>query len=188
MLYSYAIHLRKGSYRTLPYSNASATSQYISLNGSARNARFAADDILGDEDDTVDDFYRVPTSATVFANQGSSSQPPSGTTAFVKTHHATSSSLGSFTDFVSAPGRGRRVPGRSQLGKSTTAAALEEDVEDEVLFDSDGLGGAQSSRFGTDETTSVSSKDEEGRRTPLDSTRHGQYSRERYSTRAGDRP
>lgn len=175
LIYSYAIHLRKGSYRSLPRTTDSVYSQYATLNGSGRGSQFP-ESVLGDYDEEAgDDFYRMP----VASAQQSTSRIPAA--------HGKGSSIGSFTDFVSAPGRGRRfrpkgtaglggpnVLGAAPAGK-TNMPDKDVDFVDEVLFDSDEL---THSKFGTDETTSVSSRDEEasGRRTPAE---RAPYSRER---------
>ncbi|KAI5124279.1 hypothetical protein M0805_005126 [Coniferiporia weirii] len=179
LVYSYAIHLRKGSYRALPRTTLSADSQYTALNGSARSAHFP-ESVLGDDDDEVaDDFYRVPIASSAQPHSAAAGRTPGP---------ATGSSISSFADFVSAPGRGRRfrAPGSAGIagtgavgaGANGKANAVDKDLdfEEEVLFDSDELG---HSRFGTtEESTSVSSRDEDasGRRTPGDGAL---YSRER---------
>jgi len=50
LIYSYAIHLRKGSYRHLPHSRPNTTSEFdeVALVGE------------DDEDEEIEDFYRVP--------------------------------------------------------------------------------------------------------------------------------
>ena len=175
LIYSYAIHLRKGSYRSLPRTTDSSYSQYTSLNGSARGAHFP-ETVLGDDDEESDGFYRMPLAAASHAVPRTPI-PQTG------------SSIASFADFVSAPGRGRRF--RSQGGAATPSGLnavgktnpgdKDVDYADEVLFDSDELG---HSKFGTEESTSVSSRDDDvsGRRTPGEIG----YSRERsgYSSAA----
>ncbi|EJD07610.1 DUF1753-domain-containing protein [Fomitiporia mediterranea MF3/22] len=175
LIYSYAIHLRKGSYRSLPRTTDSIYSQYTSLNGGARGAAFP-ESVLDDEDEeSADGFYRMPVTSLAQVSSRNSAAPKPG------------SSVTSFSDFTSAPGRGRRF-------RSTGAAAIsgdlgtvvagkakpedkETDYEEEVLFDSDELTHSTHSKFGTEESTSVSSRDDEasGRRTPGD----GGLSRER---------
>lgn len=126
LLYSYAIHLRKGSYRSLPRSRAYA-------NGAAYSTSVLPDD---DEED-VDDFYRLPVRTPASENIAPSPSYRSG--------HTPSSSLTNFADFVSAPGRSRRAkPGKSSLSVSTRPGGRERDVEAEVLFDEDA--GSSSSR------------------------------------------
>ena len=67
------------------------------------------------------------------------------------------SSVASWSDFVSAPGRKKRFSQRDRDGQ--------EDIVDEVLFDEDeAAGGASSgshSKMGTEETTSVSTNGED---------------------------
>jgi inositol phosphorylceramide synthase regulatory subunit len=64
LLYSYATHLRKGSYRSLPRSRPSATN----------TSTYAHDTALGDEDEEeIHDFYRVPSRSRNTANGSISS-------------------------------------------------------------------------------------------------------------------
>ncbi|TDL24080.1 DUF1753-domain-containing protein [Rickenella mellea] len=155
LIYSYAIHLRKGSYRSLPHSAPS--SQYTSL--STFNRDIPEDDA---ENDEVDDFYRLPARTPL-----------------------TGSSVASFSDFISAP-RPFSTSGPPSAskgkGKGRIAAIGEDEVEEEeVLFDSDelagggsGLGSSAHSKVGTEESTSVSSPDDEtgGWRYPYNSRDH----------------
>ena len=156
LIYSYAIHLRKGSYRTLPRSNA-AVAHYAPLESSARYSQFP-ESVLGN-DDIVDDHYQMPLPSA-------SNMRPSGTNT-PRGQHPNGSSVTSFTDFINAPGRSRKV--RSPVGSRMSGKGASEkssEMEDEVLFDSDELG---HSRLGTtEESTSVSSRDEDasGRYTP----------------------
>lgn len=172
LIYSFAIHLRKGSYRNLPYTSkvAATHGQYVALNGIARgSSRYAAalgDD--GDEENEADDFYRMPQPSTA----GALAYDTVGVGRVRTPGPGTGSSVGSFADFVSAPGRGRRggrqtptsaVP--KSAGGSYAPKADFEDVVEEVLFDSDEpeLGGGRSSRsskFGGEGNTSVSSGDD----------------------------
>ncbi|KDQ61335.1 hypothetical protein JAAARDRAFT_88945, partial [Jaapia argillacea MUCL 33604] len=78
LLYSYATHLRKGSYRSLPHSRPNAAS-------TSHNA--TAYDPLNEEDDEIEDFYRLPVRSPRTAG---------------------GSSISSFADFITAPGRGKR--------------------------------------------------------------------------------
>ncbi|KAL5492447.1 hypothetical protein ACEPAI_3894 [Sanghuangporus weigelae] len=177
LIYSYAIHLRKGSYRSLPCTTDSAYSQYASLNSSARGAHFP-ETVLGDEDEDLSDgFYHMPLAS---ASHAASRTPIP----------QTGSSIGSFADFVSAPGRGRRFRPQGNavvagLGATGKTNPVEKDVDftEEVLFDSDELA---HSKFGTEESTSVSSHDEEvsGRRTPGEAG----FSRERSGYSSSGHP
>jgi len=145
LIYSFAIHLRKGSYRSLPASSQSSSSQYAALGSKARSSYPV--DALGDEDDELaDDFYRLPTLPQYARTPDSN----------------TGSSVGSFADFVSAPGRGRRTRAGglpSALSGKKSLSENDGEVEEELLFDSDEMG---HSKFGTDETTSISSREDEG--------------------------
>ncbi|KAI0741621.1 Inositolphosphorylceramide synthase subunit Kei1-domain-containing protein [Daedaleopsis nitida] len=125
LLYSYAIHLRKGSYRSLPYTRA------YPVNGTANGSAYSTS-ALPDEDDDVEEFYRLPVRAPA-----SQTQPPQNGNA--RSGHTPTSSLSSFTDFVSAPGRSRRgKPGRSNLSLSVSAnGGVRADAAGEVLFDED---------------------------------------------------
>lgn len=149
LLYSYAVHLRRGSYRTLPHTRPTPVT-------AAAYSALHPDSVLGeaedDEDDAaaaVEDFYRLPL------------RTPGG-------------SLGSVAEFASAgvqPAPPRRAPGWG-LGKAgspitaRTAGAqpMQEDGDDEVLFD-DGegsLGGRQSKLASAEESSTSSAED--GRR------------------------
>lgn len=181
LIYSYAIHLRKGSYRALPRTTkvAATHGQYVALNGHAARGGYPdtlAEDAELDAEDGADgdDFYRVPApthaAALVHDTLGTASKPPPPRTP------ASGSSITSFADFVSAPGRGRRARTQgagAEAGPSGTGGAASsgpglamptpkaayahtpkgghfDDLaeEDEVLFDSDEpeRGGARSSR------------------------------------------
>lgn len=139
LMYSYAIHLRKGSYRTLPCSKPIQTQgQYVVLNGATYPEEF--DD---DTDTLADDFYHIP---------------PQGSPAASNVLHdtfgirapktpGTGSSITSFADFVSAPGRGRRARGNGLFAPRETQTMVED-----VMFDADAAdrveedGGARSPR------------------------------------------
>ena len=119
LLYSYAIHLRKGSYRSLPYSRSSnANSPYI------------AAATLPDEEEDLESFYTLPVRA-----------PPAG----AAHGHNASASISSFADFVSAPPsrpwRGQKPRKTSNLNPANSKATTAEPVDevDEVLFDEDEL-------------------------------------------------
>jgi len=106
------------------------------------------DTALGElDEDEVENLYRVP-ARTPF----------------------TGSSVGSFSEFVHAPS-GSRSHGRQHrssrlAGGSSKPGIGDDEVAEEVLFDSDehapGGGYSHSSKFGTEESTSVSSRDERG--------------------------
>ncbi|KAH9943831.1 Inositolphosphorylceramide synthase subunit Kei1-domain-containing protein [Amylocystis lapponica] len=148
LIYSYAIHLRKGSYRSLPHSRPAA-------NGTLPAPLSALPD---EEDDVVEDFYRLPVRTPVSAShsahpslsQSAGTAPPG-------------SSITSFTDFVAAPPPGRRTrPGRSNLSvsHSATLAKSEPDEVDEVLFDEDEFATGSGST-GREGSTSGDSHDDE---------------------------
>ncbi|KAL1944988.1 hypothetical protein VTO73DRAFT_2608 [Trametes versicolor] len=119
LLYSYAIHLRKGSYRALPRSRP------YQANTSANGGAYAASALPDGDDDDVEEFYRLPVRAP--AQQA----PPNGN---AHIGHTPTSSHSSFADFVSAPGRTRRgKPGRSNLSVSVKAKGGADGAE--VLFD-----------------------------------------------------
>ncbi|KAI0820298.1 DUF1753-domain-containing protein [Trametes gibbosa] len=119
LLYSYAIHLRKGSYRSLPRSRP------YPANGAANGGAYASSALPDGDDDDVEEFYRLPVRAP--AQQAPANGNAHG-------GHTPTSSHSSFADFVSAPGRTRRgKPGRSNLSISVNAKGGAEDGE--VLFD-----------------------------------------------------
>lgn len=134
LIYSYAVHLRKGSYRTLPRSRPTA-SPYTALS------------TLPDEEEDVEDFYLLPV-------RGPPSAPGHG-------HTPSGSSISSFADFVSAPGRSRRgqkgTRKSSALNPSHSKNGDIPDEIDEVLFDEDELAAGLHTKASTDaETTSAS--------------------------------
>jgi len=132
LVYSYASHLRKGSYRTLPFTRPVSNTPLPFM---------GYETSLADEDEEVEDFYRVPLR-----------KPQSG------------SSITSFSDFVSAPGRVRKPKGHSRLGKSSLGkgvqAILSEQTEDgDILFDDNEVVQGQNSRLGIEESGSSSLQD-----------------------------
>ncbi|KAF8587844.1 DUF1753-domain-containing protein [Ramaria rubella] len=139
LIYSYAYHLRKGSYRTLPQPFTTVTSRTY--------GPFPGGMLDDDDDDQAEpeSFYRP--------------NHPS---------HVSHSSVASWSDFVSAPGKKKRF---SHKAVSSGSSKLEEDdlVEEEVLFDEDelvgGTGSSGQSKMGTEETTSVSTNGEDERDT-----------------------
>lgn len=148
LIYSYAVHLRKGSYRTLPRSRPTSSP-------------YAGVSTLPDEEEDAEDFYLLPVRGP---------PPASG-----HAHTPSGSSISSFADFVSAPGRARRgnkgVRKPSALNISSSKSA--DDELDEVLFDEDELTAGALTKASTDaESTSASgsggreSPDEEQAVTP----------------------
>ncbi|KAI0358024.1 DUF1753-domain-containing protein [Trametes cingulata] len=130
LLYSYAIHLRKGSYRSLPRSRP------YNANASANGVAYATSALPDGDDDDVEEFYRLPVRA-----------PAQGAPANGSAHggHTPSSSHSSFADFVSAPGRTRRgKPGKSNLSISAGANGGANGAE--VLFDEEADAGAVDGR------------------------------------------
>lgn len=101
-----------------------------------------------EEDEEIEDFYRAPLGT-----------PQTG------------GSIGSFADFISAPGRAPRSKGSGNLGRSlltkvnghssSNGSAGDLEMEDELLFDEDELAARAHSKLGTEESTSVSSQDED---------------------------
>ena len=134
MIYSYAMHLRKGTYRTLPRSRP-------------QGSPFAGASALADEEEDVEDFYLLPVRG-----------PPPGSG---HAHTPSGSSITSFADFVSAPGRARRN-GKGLRKPSALNPALAKsndgaDDVDEVLFDEDELAAGLHTKASTDaESTSAS--------------------------------
>jgi len=90
LIYSYAMHLRKGSYRSLPLSR----SAYVASNIASHAAY---DALVDEEDEEIEDFYRVPlrTPQASGHRRGASSN--------------NNGSITNFADFVSAPGRTPRI-------------------------------------------------------------------------------
>ncbi len=135
------MHLRKGSYRTLPHSRPQ--------NSSSSNSPYTAVSTLPDEEEDVDDFYHLPVRAP---------QQASG-----HVHTPSGSSVASFADFVSAPGKSRRFNGPKGLRKpsglnpanSKGSADGAEEV-DEVLFDEDELSVGGQLKGSTDDSASAS--------------------------------
>ena len=135
LIYSYAIHLRTGSYRSLPQSFATATSRTYGA--------YAGE--LGDDNDEeqqeAESFYRP-------------SRP----------FHTPHSSIASWSDFVSAPGRKKRYFQRSG-GAAGMYKTEEDDLVEETLFDEDelagGIGSSSHSKMGTEDNTSASTHGDE---------------------------
>ncbi|XP_006461929.1 hypothetical protein AGABI2DRAFT_151536 [Agaricus bisporus var. bisporus H97] len=157
LIYSYASHLRKGSYRSLPLSR----SNYSSL-PSNTNASPSYDTALdmGDDEELggTGDFYHVPL------------RKPTNTSSTTRGHrrHKSNGSISSFADFVSAPGnRNSRKSKPSNLNTSTTFGKAM-DIEEEVLFDEDestyvsGSSRAHS-KMGTEGSSTAASDEERGK-------------------------
>lgn len=118
LIYSYATHLRKGSYRSLHHSRS---------NGSAVPSSYEAS-ALPDEDEEIEDFYRVPIRT-----------PQSG-------------SISSFTEFMAAPKRPRRTKG----GKSSMSRVINAPNgagNEDVLFDDEDRSEEGSARSGGENNT-----------------------------------
>ncbi|KAJ7576908.1 Inositolphosphorylceramide synthase subunit Kei1-domain-containing protein [Mycena floridula] len=98
LIYSYAAHLRKGSYHKLPHS------QYTPLPVSAHH-----DFDAGDDDEEVEDFYRIPLRT-----------PQTG---------------GGFADFVNPPPPQRSRRSKSASGASEAGSSKGPSEHQEVLFD-----------------------------------------------------
>ncbi|KAG5647432.1 hypothetical protein DXG03_009362 [Asterophora parasitica] len=143
LLYSYASHLRKGSYRSLPLSRPTAVTNL--------NSNHAYETALGgDEEEEIGDFYRVP----------------------LRAHKAATGSLSGIAEFVKAPGRTSKHRPRSSQGGSRPGSqngsrpgSLGRD--EDVLFDeNESTAYASSSRahskLGTDDDTIAGTDDERG--------------------------
>ncbi|KAF8159608.1 Inositolphosphorylceramide synthase subunit Kei1-domain-containing protein [Crassisporium funariophilum] len=134
LLYSYATHLRKGSYRSLPLSRPA----YAAANVASHTAY---DAVADEEDEEIEDFYRVPLRTPVSSGHRRGTSGNNG-------------SITSFADFVSAPGRTPRKKGFGSVSLAKDRGIEEEDV----LFDEDDLTYAAStssrghSKLGTDST------------------------------------
>jgi inositol phosphorylceramide synthase regulatory subunit len=135
MIYSYAIHLRKGSYRTLPRSRP-------------QGSPFAGASTLPDDEEDVEDFYLLPVRG-----------PPPGS---AHGHTPSGSSITSFADFVSAPGRARRNGRGARKASALNPASSKSTVDgaddvDEVLFDEDELAAGMHTKASTDAETASAS-------------------------------
>ena len=162
LIYSYATHLRKGSYRALPFSRSSNYSP------SYEPALDPADDEFGA------DVYPVPLRNphnTVSSSGRGHRRTTSTSSNSTVTQHRSNASLSSFADFVSAPGR---HPRRSKnIGGSIIARDRGLDIEEEVIFDEDELtyvSGSSSrahSKIDTEgSSTAASTDDERGKHGP----------------------
>lgn len=137
------MHLRKGSYRSLPLSR----SAYVASNVGAHHVY---DALANEEDEEIEDFYRVPLRTP----------PASG---HRRGNSLNNASVTSFADFVSAPGRTPR-----KKGFGSVSLPRDRDIEEEdVLFDEDDATYAASnssrahSKVGTDSSTTAANSDEE---------------------------
>ncbi|KAJ3571917.1 hypothetical protein NP233_g3447 [Leucocoprinus birnbaumii] len=186
LIYSYATHLRKGSYRSLPFSRSSNYSSLPSNPNALGNSYESALDLADEE--SAGDFYHVPlrtthtsltTSHSNATNTTSSSVAPgrghrrttSASSNATATQHKPNGSLSSFADFVSAPGRHPRRP-KNSLGALASAGNVAGardrgmDIEEEVLFDEDEMtyvsGSSRThSKMGTEGSSTAASTDEE---------------------------
>jgi len=121
LLYSYAAHLRKGTYRALPHSR---------INGSAPASTLAT--LPDEEDEEIEDFYRLPVRGAQHSPHPGQSQNPNG-------------------------GRRSRIaPGKSNL----SAVNSVDDEVDEVLFDEEELG--PRSPYGREDGASTSGDSHDG--------------------------
>lgn len=142
IIYSYAIHLRKGSYRLLPLSRPLQT-PYTASHATTYDA-------LARVEDEDEDFYRIPLR----------SPPLRG-----HRHGTNNNSLTSLADFVSAPGR----PPRKKASGGANGHQKENGLGTaEVLFDEDEATYAASassrghSKLGTGtDSSTVATSDEE---------------------------
>ncbi|KAF5373269.1 hypothetical protein D9615_007479 [Tricholomella constricta] len=137
LLYSYASHLRKGSYRSLPLSRSNPGTGVNSTNHAYETA------LGGDEEEEIGDFYRVP----------------------LRAHKPANGSLSGIADFVKAPGRAGKHRPRSSNGGSRPGSRMGDD--EDVLFDeNESTAYASSSRahskMGTDDDTIAGTDDERG--------------------------
>ena len=137
------MHLRKGSYRSLPLSRSAHTSSQLT-------SHTAYDALADEEDEEIEDFYRVP------LRSPSASNHRRGTSGNV--------SLSSFADFVSAPGRMPRKKNFGSISSMRDRGIDEEDIlfdEDEVTAYAASTSSHTHSKFGTDGST-IASDEERG--------------------------
>ncbi len=166
-MYSYATHLRKGSYRSLPLSRSAGTANPSFQSSSALNGTYESALGLMDEEEEIEDFYRVPlgtpaSKSAQYHHRRSSS----------RTHKA-NGSISSFTDFMSAPGRPRKTGGhgrhntrhQTHTRSSSRSVGVAKDTDDDVLFDEEESTAYAStssrSKFGTEASSSTAASDEE---------------------------
>ncbi|KAJ7356579.1 Inositolphosphorylceramide synthase subunit Kei1-domain-containing protein [Mycena albidolilacea] len=147
LIYSYAIHLRKGSYRSLALTRASPQRP---INGAASSALPGA--LPEDElDEDIEDFYRVPLRTPPPKPKHSNGHP----------------SVSSFADFVGGSDTALNQKPKKTPGDALKAPA-DADDDDEVLFDTDeypytssGSTSKAHSKRGTETSTSGSRSDED---------------------------
>lgn len=138
LLYSYATHLRKGSYNSIRHLRSHSSTP----------AGYAA--ALTEEEDEVDDFYlpsirknqpshpsndsisHLPNGSTPYFPNGSASYTPNGSSS-----HISNGSISHLPDFVSAPGRHGRKASRGSSGKTNIPGRKSEGSR-EVIFEDDG--------------------------------------------------
>jgi len=161
LMYSYAFHLRKGSYRTLPLSRSASAVLPLSS-----TANVPYDNPLGfmDEDEEIEDFYRVPLGVP---------SPKATQYHHRRCAHKANSSISSFTDFVSAPGRSRKPSGHGRhnsqqnnhIRSVSRSAAVRREIDEDPLFDEEESTAYAStssrSRLGTEAGSSTATSDEE---------------------------
>lgn len=138
LLYSYATHLRKGSYNSIRHfrSYSSTPAGYTAA--------------LTEEEDEVDDFYlptirknqpsrasndsisHLPNGSTPYFPNGSASYAQNGSSS-----HVSNGSISHLPDFVSAPGRHGRKASRGSSGK-TNIPGRKSEGNGEVIFEDAG--------------------------------------------------
>ncbi|KXN92655.1 Inositol phoshorylceramide synthase regulatory subunit kei1 [Leucoagaricus sp. SymC.cos] len=185
LLYSYATHLRKGSYRSLPFSRSSNyTSLSSNLHTQGANSYETALDMADEE--SGGDFYHVPlrnthkslptshSNITTISSNSNSTRGHRRTTSassnITATQHKANGSVSSFADFVSAPGRHPRRSKNNLGSVSGGVGGVRDrgmDIEEEVLFDEDemtyvsGSSSRAHSKIGTEGSSTAASTDEE---------------------------
>ncbi|PFH51946.1 hypothetical protein AMATHDRAFT_58175 [Amanita thiersii Skay4041] len=174
LLYSYATHLRKGSFRSLPLSRSAAAAASGPISGSPFNGAYESALGFPDEDEELEDFYRVPLRAPTAKSPGFQHQHRRGSSRPNKAD----GSVTSFTDFVSAPSRTRKSGGHARNGSrqqhnhartiSRTTGGFGDIATEDILFDEDESTAYAStssrsgpSRFGTEAGSSTAASDEE---------------------------
>ena len=165
-MYSYATHLRKGSYRSLPLSRSAAASNPPFPSPSTVNGAYESVLGLMDEDEEIEDFYRVPLGTPTSKSAHYQHRRSSSRT------HKANGSISSFTDFMSAPGRPRKAGGhgrhntrhQTHTRSSSRSTGIAKETDDDVLFDEDETAYTSTSsrsKFGTEASSSTAASDEE---------------------------